>query len=117
MLKHLTLLFFSIITFSVTLQSRADITIKELIFSDDKPFHLKLLEALPKEAKIEYGPEEAENTIIEFMDYFCGYCKKIHPELKNITDGRDNVRFVFLHFPIISENSIIISKFVVAANF
>ena len=73
MLKHLTLLFFSLITLSVTLQSSADITIKELIFSDDKPFHLKLLEALPKEAKIEYGPEDAENTIIEFMDYFCGY--------------------------------------------
>ena len=96
MLKRLVLLFFSIAVFSLTQPSSADITIKELIFSNDKPFHLKLLDTLPKEAKIQYGPEEAENTIIEFMDYFCGYCKKIHPELINIVDERDDVRLVFL---------------------
>ena len=117
MLKHLTLLFFSLITLSVTLQSSADISIKELIFSDDKPFHLKLLEAIPKEAKIEYGPEDAENTIIEFMDYFCGFCKKIHPELIKIVDERNDVKVIFLHHPILSQNSVIISKFVIAANF
>ena len=117
MLKRLTLLFLSITVFSLTQPSSADITIKELIFSNDKPFHLKLLDALPNEAKIQYGPEEAENTIIEFMDYFCGYCKKIHPELINIVDERDDVRLVFLQFPIISESSKIISKFVIAANF
>ena len=117
MLKRLTLLFFSITVLSLTQSSSADITINELIFSKDKPFHLKLLDTLPNEAKIEYGPEEAENTIIEFMDYFCGYCKKIHPELINIVDERNDVRLVFLHFPIISENSKIISKFVIAASF
>ena len=117
MLKRLVLLFFSITVFSLTQPSSADITIKELIFSNDKPFHLKLLDALPNEAKIQYGPEEAENTIIEFLDYFCGYCKKIHPELINIVDERDDVRVIFLHFPIISESSKIISKFVIAANF
>ena len=117
MLKRLTLLFFTIIVFSVTQHSSADISIKELIFSKDQPFHLKILEALPDKAKIEYGPKEAENTIIEFMDYFCGYCKKIHPELIDIVDTRNDVKVVFIHFPIISENSKIISKFVVAASF
>ena len=117
MLKRLTILFFSITVFSLTHPTNAEISINELIFSKDKPLHLKLLDALPNEAKIEYGPEEAENTIIEFMDYYCGYCKKIHPELINIVDERDDVRVVFLQFPIISESSKIISKFVVAANF
>ena len=117
MLKRLTILFFSITLFSLTHPTNAEISINELIFSKDKPLHLKLLDALPNEAKIEYGPEEAENTIIEFMDYYCGYCKKIHPELINIVDERDDVRVVFLQFPIISESSKIISKFVVAANF
>ena len=105
MLKRLTILLFSIITLSLTHSTNAEITINELIFSDEKPFHLKLLDALPNEAKIEYGPEDAENTIIEFMDYFCGYCKKIHPELINIVDERSDVRVVFLHYPVISENS------------
>ena len=58
----------------------AEITIHDLIFSEDKPFHLKLLEALPTNAKIEYGPINAKNTIVEFMDYYCFYCKKIFYE-------------------------------------
>ena len=52
------------------------------------------------------------------MDYFCGYCKKIHPELINIVNERDDVRIVFLQYPIISQKvQKCISKFVVAANF
>ena len=34
------------------------------------------LEALPESGLVAMGPKDAENTIIEFMDYFCGYCKK-----------------------------------------
>ena len=71
------LVILTIITLSSTQPINAEISINELIFSNEKPFHLKLLDALPIEAKIEYGPAEAENTIIEFMDYFCGFCKKI----------------------------------------
>ena len=91
MLKHLKIIFFSIIAISSIQKVAADITVNELIFSTDKPFHLKILEALPNNAKIVHGPIEAENTIIEFMDYFCGYCKKIHPELLKIVDERDDV--------------------------
>ena len=58
-----------------------DMTLNELFFDDSKPYHLKILEALPKHAIVQIGPDDAENTVIEFMDYFCGYCKKIHPEL------------------------------------
>ena len=61
-------------------------TLNELIFDDSKPYHLKILDALPKSAVVQIGPENAENTIIEFMDYFCGYCKKIHPELIEIVE-------------------------------
>ena len=55
----------------------AETTIENLIYDDSKPFHLKILDTLPSEAIIQIGSDEAENTIIEFMDYFCGYCKKI----------------------------------------
>ena len=117
MLKRITIFLCSIITLSSTQSINAEISINELIFSNEKPFHLKLLDALPIEAKIEYGPEEAENIIIEFMDYYCGFCKKIQPELISIVEERDDVKVVFLQYPVISENSKKISKFVIAANF
>ena len=116
MLKNINLLFFSIILFFVTQSARGDITLNELLFNKDKPLYLKILTALPNEAKIEYGPQNAKNTIIEFMDYFCGYCKKIHPELLKIVDERDDVRVIFLQHPILSENSNTLARIVLAAN-
>ena len=95
----------------------AEITIEKLIYDNSKPFHLKILDTLPKEAIVSYGPDNAENTIIEFMDYFCGYCKKIHPELLQLADERDDVRIIFLQHPILSESSKVISKMVIAANY
>ena len=117
MLKNLNLLFFSTILFFVTQSARGDITLNELLFNKDKPLHLKILTALPNEAKIEYGPQNAENTIIEFMDYFCGYCKKIHPDLLKIAEERDDVRVIFIQHPILSESSKLLAEIVIAANF
>lgn len=93
-----------------------DITLNELFFDDSKPYYLKILDALPESALIAIGPEDANNTIIEFMDYFCGYCKKIHPELISLTEKRDDTRVIFLQHPILSESSKIIAAMVVAAN-
>ena len=50
------------------------------------------------------------------MDYFCGYCKKIHSELISVVKKRDDTRVIFLQHPILSESSTIIAKMVVAAN-
>ena len=72
-----SVLFISIQSFS----AGAETTLEYLIFDDSIPFHLKILDAIPDEGKIQVGPDNAKNTIIEFFDYFCGYCKKIHPEL------------------------------------
>jgi len=93
-----------------------DITLNELFFDDSKPYYLKILDALPESAIIAIGPEDANNTIIEFMDYLCGYCKKIHPELISLTEKRDDTRVIFLQHPILSESSKIIAAMVVAAN-
>ena len=95
----------------------AEMTIENLISDDSKPMHLKILDALPNEAKIQIGSDEAENTIIEFLDYFCGYCKKIHPELVELVKERKDVRVIFLQHPILSESSIMIAKMAIAANY
>ena len=96
--------------------SAGDITLNELFFDDSKPYYLKVLEALPESAIIAVGPKDAKNTIIEFMDYFCGYCKKIHPELISLAKKRNDTRVIFLQHPILSESSNLIAKMVVAAN-
>ena len=96
--------------------SSADITLNELFFDDSKPYYLKVLDALPESAIIAIGPQDAENTIIEFMDYFCGYCKKIHSELISVVEKRDDTKVIFLQHPILSESSNLIAKMVVAAN-
>ena len=93
-----------------------DITLNELFFDDSKPYYLKILDALPESAMVAIGPEDAENTIIEFMDYFCGYCKKIHSELISLAEKRNDTKVIFLQYPILSESSNIIAKMVVAAN-
>ena len=97
--------------------SSGDITLNELFFDDSKPYYLKVLDALPESAIIAVGPEDAENTIIEFMDYFCGYCKKIHPELIDLAQRRSDTRVVFLQHPILSESSRVIAEMVIAANY
>ena len=116
MLKRFKILFFSIVVLSYIEHLSAEITVNELVLNTEKPFHIKILEALPKQAKIVYGPVDANNTIIEFMDYLCGYCKKIHPELIELAQKRDDVRVIFLQHPILGESSYLIAKMVIAAN-
>ena len=100
----------------ICLPVRAEMTLNELIFDESKPFHLKILDIIPSEGIIQMGDENAKNTIIEFMDYFCGYCKKVHPELLQIASERKDTRIVFLQHPILSESSKLLANMVIAAN-
>ena len=94
----------------------AETTVKELFFDNSKPFHLKVLDVIPKNGIVQIGDDNAKNTIIEFMDYFCGYCKKVHVELQEIVNERDDTRVIFLQHPILSESSKLLANMVVAAN-
>ena len=47
------------------------------------------------------GPEKAPITIVEFSDFQCPYCVRAQPTLKRVrTTYGDNVRFVFVDFPL-----------------
>ena len=97
--------------------SFAEMTIQDLFFDNSRPFHLKILDVIPENGKIEIGPKNANNTIIEFMDYFCGYCKKIHPQLIDIVNNRDDTRIIFIQHPILSQSSTVVAEMVVAASY
>jgi len=113
-LTHFFVLIFFLISSSI---SSSEMTLNELFFDNSKPYNLKIIEALPEKAIIQIGPDDAKNTVIEFMDYFCGYCKKIHPELLELAEERDDVRVIFLQHPILNQSSYLIAKMVIAANF
>ena len=105
-----------IITALSCLPLKAEMTIQELFFDNSKPFHLKILNVIPEDGIVQIGDDNAKNTIIEFMDYFCGYCKKVHPELLQIVSERDDTRLIFLQHPVLSESSKLLASMVVAAN-
>ena len=47
------------------------------------------------------GPRNASVTIIEFADYECPYCQKIHPELKKLEqEFHGQVVFAFKDYPL-----------------
>jgi len=117
MLSRYLQFFYCVLIFVFTGNVFAEMTIEKLIYDDSKPFHLKILDTLPSEAIIQIGSDGAENTIIEFMDYFCGYCKKIHSELVELASERGDVRVIFLQHPILSESSKMIAKMAIAANY
>lgn len=106
-----SVLFISIQSFS----AEAETTLEYLIFDDSIPFHLKILDAIPDEGKIQVGPDNAKNTIIEFFDYFCGYCKKIHPELIELANANNDLRIIFIQHPILNESSKVLAKIAIAA--
>ena len=112
----INLFFITLFLCFLSWSTRAEMTLNNLIFDDTKPYHLKILDALPLEGKIQFGPDNATHTIIEFFDYFCGYCKKIHPELIELVESREDVRVVFLQHPILNESSRVIAKIAIAAS-
>lgn len=60
------------------------------------------------------GNLDGDITVVEFVDYRCGYCRKAHDEVAELVKSDGNIRFVLKEFPILGEESIISSKFAIA---
>lgn len=61
------------------------------------------------------GPANAPIVIVEFFDYRCGYCHAAMEWVAETLRTRDDVRFVFKEFPILSEQSQIAAQAQLAA--
>ncbi|HKQ52498.1 MAG TPA: thioredoxin domain-containing protein, partial [Pyrinomonadaceae bacterium] len=46
------------------------------------------------------GPQSAPATLVEYGDYECPYCRRLHPMVKEIMSRLEGLRFVFRHFPL-----------------
>ncbi|WP_108385145.1 DsbA family protein [Yoonia sediminilitoris] len=60
------------------------------------------------------GNPEGDITVVEFMDYRCGYCKRAFPEVAQLLADDPNIRFVVKELPILGEQSVLASRFAIA---
>lgn len=60
------------------------------------------------------GNPNGDYTIVEFLDYRCGYCKRAHPEVAELIDTDGNIRLIVKEFPILGEQSVLASRFALA---
>ncbi|MGI1663187.1 DsbA family protein [Palleronia sp. KMU-117] len=60
------------------------------------------------------GNPEGDVTLVEFMDYRCGFCRRAHPEVEALLAGDGNIRLIVKEFPILGEESLLASRFAIA---
>lgn len=60
------------------------------------------------------GNPEGDVTLVEFIDYRCGVCKKVNPDLEKLISADGNIRFILKEFPILTQESDLAARFAVA---
>lgn len=60
------------------------------------------------------GNIDGDITVVEFMDYKCGYCKKAYPEVANLLTTDGNIRYIVKEFPILGDQSMLAAQFAIA---
>lgn len=60
------------------------------------------------------GNPEGDITLVEFVDYRCGYCRKAHGEVEDLIAQDGNIRFIIKEFPILGQNSVLSARFAIA---
>jgi protein-disulfide isomerase len=61
------------------------------------------------------GNPEGDITVVEFIDYRCGYCRRAYEEVEELVATDGNIRFVIKEFPILGPQSLTASQLAVAA--
>ncbi|MBL4917849.1 DsbA family protein [Szabonella alba] len=60
------------------------------------------------------GNPDGDVTVVEFVDYRCGYCRRAHDEVTELVASDGNIRLVFKEFPILGEASELSSRFAIS---
>lgn len=61
------------------------------------------------------GNPEGDLTLVEFMDYRCGFCRRAVPEVAALLDQDTGIRLVVKEFPILGPDSERMSRFAISA--
>jgi protein-disulfide isomerase len=60
------------------------------------------------------GNPDGDITVVEFIDYRCGFCRRAHPEVAELVSSDGNIRIITKEFPILGEQSLMASQFAIA---
>lgn len=60
------------------------------------------------------GNPDGDITLVEFLDYRCGYCRKAHEEVASLIKQDGNIRWIVKELPILGEASLTSSKVAIA---
>jgi len=60
------------------------------------------------------GNPDGDVTIVEFLDYRCGYCRRAHPEVAELIARDPDIRLIVKEFPILGEESMLGSRYALA---
>ena len=60
------------------------------------------------------GNPEGGLTIVEFIDYRCGYCRSIAPQVDKVVAEDGNIRLILKEFPILGQESDLASRYAIA---
>jgi thiol:disulfide interchange protein DsbC len=82
----------------IDLEKRENLTEPRL-----KTAKLKAIEAVGEDNMIIFGPSVAKHTVTVFTDVDCGYCRKLHSEIKQYNDLGIRVRYLL--YPRAGEGS------------
>ena len=61
------------------------------------------------------GNPDGNVTVVEFMDYNCGYCRRVFPAIQQLAEDDGDLRILFKEFPILGPGSEIASRAALAA--
>ena len=61
------------------------------------------------------GNPNGKETLVEFFDYQCHYCKQIHPDLVTLLKSDPDLKILFKDFPILGPGSTLAAKAALAA--
>ncbi len=61
------------------------------------------------------GNPNGDITLVEFFDYQCGYCKRVHPTVRKLLKEDGNIRFVYKEFPILGPASVYAARAAIAS--
>jgi protein-disulfide isomerase len=62
------------------------------------------------------GNKNGDVTLVQFLDYSCGYCKKVFPAISELLKEDPNLKVVYKEFPILGPNSLLAAQAALAVN-
>jgi protein-disulfide isomerase len=61
------------------------------------------------------GNPKGDVTLVEFFDYRCGFCKRVHETVQTLIKNDGNIRFVYKEFPVLGPESLFAARAALAA--